>query len=263
MAFGDDAAIQLTVDGERVEIVVTATGMTGLTVYRVTAGGNINVRGAEDTTPNGVDLWFGADFEAPQGKLITYGADITDGVTNFEVTPVTTVEPVDYGGDYIMPVGNPSLAMNVLVEAGGMGALQRDIVQDVKPVLNRASPVVVSFNRRFFSATINFLTLEADDAERFKLLIEYPVIMFVSRLGYGFSDPVYLALGRVREERTSPLGAEPSRRWITEVNRVDRPPAEYPYVVVGATWQERENVPNTWQTALDNYENWYTYAGFA
>jgi hypothetical protein len=262
MAFGDDKAMSCEAQGHNVAIIVTAAGMTELTVYRVISGGTLDVRGAKDTAPTGSGIWTGADVEAPPGQTLEYAADITDGSTVVTVGPVTATGQVDHEGDWILPTGNPNIAMNITVEAGGVGDLVRDSQQDVQPVLNRASPVVVSFGRRYFQGDLTFLTLSAAEQEQFLDIINYPVVMFVSRPDYGFDEPVYLALGRVKEERTSPFGAEDSRRWEVEVVKVDRPPADYPYTAIGVTWQEREDVPNTWTTAKANYTNWRVYAGY-
>lgn len=264
MAFGDDASMTALVDQntKRVALSVSAASMTSLTVYRVAAGEEIIVRGADTTTPTGPGLWVGYDFEAPQGVATRYAADITDGSTIVTVGPVDTSGLVDYGGDYLMPVGQPSFAINPYIEAGGMGALEREVTQDIQPVINRASPVVVSYNRKFFRGEIIFLTMNDADRKNMELLLNFPVVMFSARAGYGFDEPVYLALGTAREERTSPMGYESSRRWIISVTQVDRPPADYPYVLLGVTWQARQNVPNTWLTASTDYTDWYDYAGY-
>ena len=264
MAFGDTATITAqVVDNRKVAIAVSETGLTGLTVYRVASGMNINVRGAEDATNTGPGLWTGYDFEAPQGKDIYYAADITDGNTVVTVGPVLCDGWVNYGGDWIMPVGQPALGMNIIIEAGGWGPFTRDIVQDIQPVLNRAAPVVVSFNRRNPQGEVRTLTLTEGERENFILLLNYPVLMFVSRLGYGYSDPVFFAVGNVEEERTSPFGFEPSRRWTMAVTQVDRPPAIYPYVIPGVDWDTRVNTESeTWTTASNDFVDWYSFAGY-
>lgn len=262
MAFGDDGAISAEAQGHQVAILVSATGMTGLTIYRVIAGGTLDVRGAKDTAPTGSGVWTGADVEAPPGKSLTYAADITDGATVVTVGPIVATGQVEHNGDWILPTGNPNLAMNILLEAGGMGDLVRDAQQDVQPILNRQSPVVVSYGRRYFEAEIKFLTLSEAEQDQFLGILSYPVVMFVARPGYGFDEPVYLALGKAKESRTSPFGWETSRRWEVKVTKVDRPPADYPYTAIGVSWQEREDVPNTWTTAAANYTNWRQYAGY-
>ncbi len=263
MAFGDDAVLSLSAQFRKVNIAVTATDMTSLSVYRIIPGDTINVRGAYEVVPNGAPgLWVGSDFEAPQGKTLTYGATISDGNTTVVLDPVVMEGVVDYGGDYIMPVGNPSLGTNIYVEAGGIDALTYDIEQDIAPIIGRRSPVVVSHGRRYFESEFTFLTLEQDDRNRLQLVTDYPVAMFISRAGYGFSDPVYLALGRVEEERTSRFGFEQSRRFRIRVTQVDSPPAEYPYVVVSETWQDRFDEGLTWQQVSDTYQTWYEYTGY-
>lgn len=260
MAFGDDATMVANAVGDHIEFSIFATGMTSLTVYRVKAGGNINVRGAENVAPTGSNLWVGAEYEAPQGVALTYGADLTDGVTNFTITAAVN-GMVDYGGDWVTPVGNPALGTNVTIEAGGIGPLLRDVVQDVQPVLNRRSPVVVSYGRRYFESEWSLLTLSDAERSQMELILSYPILFFAARSGYGFDDPIYLAVGRVEEERTSPLGAEESRRWRLQVTKVDRPPADYAGTIIGVTWDTRDNT-NTWTTAAANFTDWYDWAGY-
>lgn len=261
MAFGDDATMVANAVGKHIEFSIFATGMTSLTVYRVNPGGNITVRGAEDVAPTGADLWAGAEYEAPQGADLTYGADLTDGATVFTITANVNGQ-VDYGGDFIMPVGNPNLGTNITIEAGGIAPLVRDVVQDIQPVLNRRSPVVVSFGRRYFQSEFRILTLSDVQRANLESLLSYPVLFFVARANYGFDEPLYLAVGRAEEERTSPLGAEDSRRWYLQVTRVDRPPADYAGTQIGDSWQTVKDVPNTWTTVSANYTDWYDVAGY-
>lgn len=261
MAFGDDATMVANAVGNHVEFSIFATGMTSLTVYRIVPGGQIIVRGAEDVAPQGAFLWLGGDWEAPQGKALTYGADLSDGATTFTITQAVN-GLVDFGGDWMTPVGNPNLGMNLTIEAGGIAPLERNISLDVQPVLNRQSPVAVSYGRRYFQSEFTFLTFTDAEADTFRRLLAYPIVFFSSRVGYGFDEPVYLALGDAEEERTSPFGSETSRRWRVRVTRVDRPPADYAAGQIGVTWQERLDVPNTWTTVLANYTDWYAFAGY-
>lgn len=267
--FGQDAVITAVVDAEfknHVDITVTATDLEKVTVYRKQAGvaTDVVVRGAKNATIFGPGLWVGSDFEAPPGTPLEYYAEISDlGVTT-TVGPVSmTGGTVDYGGDWLAPVGQPNLGMKVTIEAGGMGDLTRSVIRDIQPVLNRRSPVAVSFGRRYLSGEITFLTLTSGDRQDFVQMMEFPVLQFVPRPGYGFDNQVlFVSPGDVVEQRTSPKGSEPSRRWIVSLDRVDRPPADYPVTIIGTTWQEVLDSGDTWQNVLDSGINNYDLAGY-
>lgn len=264
MPFGDDAVLTATVDDNHVDIVLTATGMLTATVYRIQLSKpELIVRGAKDTGVFGPDLWTGSDFEAPAAVPLSYRATINDGVGDFEVVAVAmTNGTVDFGGDHLAPVGRPNIAMVVNVEKGGLGELTRDVIRDVQPVLNRPSPVAISYGRRFWQADVTFLTLSDVEREDFLRLLDFPVLFFAPRPGFGFPDPVFVSVGQAVEARTAGLGSEPSRRITVSLSEVDRPPPDYPYTIIGDTWQFWLDSTDTWQDAFDTRDNWYQLAGY-
>lgn len=220
------------------------------------------VRGTENV-PVTSSAWVGNDYEAPGGVAIEYVAIVQgdDAGDRAEVHTVVDGE-LDYGGDYLMPVGFPNLGFVVNVEYGGMGGLTRDVQRDVIPVLGRSDPVVVSFGRRMWEGSITFLTL--DDAEKRSLLIamQAPVIMFVARPGFGFDEPVFLSPGPVTEGRTVGLGSEQSRRWEIPFLQVARPPAFYGTDIPGVLWQDKLDAAQTWEQVRDSNLIWFDFAGY-
>lgn len=265
MAFGDDAVLTAAraSNGKSMQLRVDATGLTSVTAYRVEGTVETLVRGAEDVPNTGLDFWVYGDYEVAQGAAPEYKAIISNGVINVEVGPVSpTGGAVDYAGDWLMPTGKPSAGRNVIIEAGGLPQLERSIQQDIQPVLNRESPVVVTYNRRFFTAEMSVLTLSDTERDDLLTILSYPVLLFVARTGAGIAEPLYLSPGTAVEERPSPLHNETARRHIISFTQVDRPPASWPYIPVGDTWQERYDLQETWTTVNSSYGNWSEYAGF-
>lgn len=262
MAFGDTATFTAVASGTEVQLQVEETGMTQARIWRYLDDGSTEVvRGTNDVdTPTA--LLAVLDHEAPPGVPLTYGAEITDGVTQVTLGPLVATGQTDYGGDWIMPIGSPGLGMNIYVERGGVGDLSRNVVRDVQPVLNRRSPVVVSHGRRFLEGEITFVTLT--EAERLQLLdlLTFPATMFMFRTGYGFEQPIFTAIGNVVEGRTSGLGAEESRRWTMTVTKIDRPPPDYPYSVAGQTWAEVNAAYADWTDVNTNVADFYELAGY-
>ena len=223
----------------------------------------VTVRNTHDVETISSGLWLGFDYEAPQNVPLTYKAYLTDDLDE-EITLIAVMTGVvNYGGDYLMAVGRPELAMNIFVEYGGAGALSRDVVRDVVQVVGRPSPMIVTWGRNMWVGGFNFLTLEEFERRRILAIMSFPVVMFVSRAGYGFDQPVFLSPGTVTEERTTGLGSEQSRRWMIDFNEIARPPSYYPPPLAAVTWQDRLDEDRTWQELIDiPPESWFTYGGY-
>ncbi len=220
----------------------------------------IRVRGIVDA-PIVSDGFIGYDYEAPQGRNLTYTAYITypDDST---LILYADAGIVDYGGDYIMPVGRWEFGMTLFVEWDGISPREHSMIQDTVPVLGRKGPVSVSWGRLMPRGSISFLTMEDFDRRNFLRLIEYPVIMFAARSDFGYDDPVFLSLEVVTEERTIGYGGESSRRWICDVQEVDRPPATYVLPVLAIPWQSVLDIYGTWDALRATGNTWYQTAGY-
>jgi hypothetical protein len=246
--------------GYYVELTVAVTGATNITITRFDSSGRpVTVRGANNSPITG-GLWHGFDWEAPQGRPILYRVTVTDGVA--VATKDATAQPVDYGGDWLMPVGRHELGMNVYVEYDGVGGLERPVIRDVIQIVNRPSPIVVSWGRQMWNGTITFVTLEDGERNRFVSLIQYPILMFAPRVGYGFDEPVFASVGSVTEERTTGLGYEPSRRWNVDLQQIQRPPAHYVEPPPAFTWQTRKDEADQWGAVIADGHTWFGYAGY-
>jgi hypothetical protein len=250
-----------TASGQFVHLNVQAEGAESVTITRRTYDNReIRVRGVVDA-PIVSDGFIGYDYEAPQGRELTYTAYIKYP-TDEEVILFDDAGIVDYGGDYIMPVGRWEFGMNLFVEWDGISGKEHSMIQDTVPVLGRKGPVSVSWGRLMPRGSISFLTMEDFDRRNFLRIIEYPVIMFVARPDFGYDDPVFLSLEVVTEERTIGYGGESSRRWICDVQEVDRPPATYVLPVLAIPWQSVLDGYGDWQAVLDTGNNWYQIAGY-
>jgi hypothetical protein len=243
-----------------VELIVQCPGATFVTVTRLGIEVATVVRGAEDAPAEG-GLFHGYDWEAPQQVSLTYRAVVTDGTNEATVEAVMTGE-INYGGDWVMPVGRAELGMVVNVEYGGVGQTDRDVIRDVATVVNRSSPMVVSWGRQLAAGSLTVLTLEDAERRRFLGIIQYPIIMFAARPNFGVEEPLFASLGTVTEERTSGLGSEPSRRWVMDVQFIARPPAVYAPPPPSASWQTRTDEDDTWGEVKASLQRWFDYAGF-
>jgi hypothetical protein len=247
--------------GQFVFLSIDAPGAESVTITRRTFdNAEIRVRGIVNA-PIVSDGFVGYDYEAPQGRDLTYTAYVTypddEVITLFDDAGI-----VDYGGDYIMPVGRWEFGMTLFVEWDGISGKEHSMIQDTVPVLGRKGPVSVSWGRLMPRGSISFLTMEDFDRRNFLRVIEYPVIMFVARSGFGYDDPVFLSLEVVTEERTIGYGGESSRRWICDVQEVDRPPATYVLPVLANSWQSVFDAYADWQAVKDTQSSWYQIAGY-
>ena len=258
---GEDATFNAEAQGQFVFLNVQAPGAESVTITRRTyENAEIRVRGIVNA-PIVSDAFIGYDYEAPQGRNLTYTAYVTYP-TDEVVTLFDDAGIVDYGGDFIMPVGRWEFGMNLFVEFDGISPKEHSMIQDTVPVLGRKGPVSISWGRLMPRGTISFLTLEEYERRRFLKIIEYPVIMFAARSGFGYDDPVFLSLETVTEERTIGYGGETSRRWLCDVQEVDRPPATYVLPVLALSWQVILDNYADWQAAVDTQNNWYQLAGY-
>lgn len=241
----------------RVDLTMTCTDMTEGSLYRVTPEGMQAVRGL-DGAPAVSDVLYGVDYEIPQGAELGYIGIATDGVDT-AVTGTETVGPIDRGGDWIWPVGRPTDGMLINVEEAP--SFDYEITQDVAKVHDRGDPVVQSGARHWARGEIQFLTLTDDERRQFQQLVfTGRVLVFSPRPNFGFDELFYMAVGKVTEERVVPLGIEPARRWICEVQRVAVPPASF-FVAAGDTWQDVYNEGLTWLQHAASGDDWLEFAG--
>jgi hypothetical protein len=249
--------------GHYVDLTVFVDGHEAgdrVSIYRYDVTGQLlAVRQAEDVEM--ADLFQAFDWEAPQGRPLAYRAVVTDGTIDL-TDEVIADGLIDYGGDWIMPVGRQELGMNVTVEMGGVGGIDRPVMRSVMNVVNRPSPVVVSWGRNLGTGSVTFLTLEDWERLQFLRLINYPIVMFAARPGFGVDEPLFLSVGSVVEERTSGLGYETSRRWVLDIQQVSRPPAFYPEPQPAFTWGDRLDDFTDWGQLLIESYTWTRYGGY-
>ncbi len=239
--------------GKWVLLSVTCTGMTHVTLYRVTPDGSQAVRSAFNLAVSGAANV--ADYEAPQNTTLAYYARVTDGSTTTDSMVVTVTGVVDRGGDCVFGLTNPLATTPVTVVS--FPELRSEIRRDVVNVIGRRDPVVVSDVRQYPSGTLTVATLS--DGERLSLqsmLADGGVIAFSPKLPtYGFSDIWYLSVGNVNEQRLSPIGHAPERSFIMDVQRVAPPPADF----IGPafrTWQQLKDAGVTWNSLLTAGTTW-------
>ena len=111
---------QAVANGPFVTLSLQATGAISATFSRYTfENQEIRVRGGV-----GVSLISDAvilyDYEAPQGRPLEYKVDILYPGEAHSILADSLAGMVDYGGDYIMPVGRWEFGMNLFVEYDGI-----------------------------------------------------------------------------------------------------------------------------------------------
>jgi hypothetical protein len=254
-------------DGKHVGLSIIADDLTKIVYVKrivpppILEGADTNVRGSVNSPAPG-GAWAATDFEVPAGIEIKYEAVVEGDDDTDQATVEVVVDGfVDYGGDYLMPVGYPEAGMNVYIEYGGFGQLTYQVQADPVPVIGRPDPVVVTFGRNMWTGTVNFLTLTDGARRTFLGLMQSAVLMLATRPGFGFEVPLFVAPGTVTEERTVGYGGEDSRRWAVDFTQVARPPAHYDTILPATSWQEHLDDGDTWQIALDSGVIWFDYAG--
>jgi hypothetical protein len=245
-----------------VDLLVQCDGATSFTIERskLIGGGTVIVRGADAADPTGPDTLHTFDYEAPVGVPLTYTAVATDGVDS--ATIVTTADPVDHGGDWLMPVARPELGMLITVEKGGVGGLSRNLQQSTSQVINRRDPVIVTYGRASWSGPWTLLTLNEGERIDFLSILEFPHLMFTPRYKYGFEEPIFCVFTETTEQRVVSWGGEEARRWNVDVVQVERPPAYYKPPPPTHTWGSRLGEASTWQEVVSSYLDWFDYTGY-
>jgi hypothetical protein len=245
-----------------VDLIVQCNGATNFTIERtkLVGTGKVIVRGADSADPTGPDTLHAYDYEAPVGVPLTYTAIVTDGTTTAQMT--ITADPVDNGGDWLMPVARPELGMIINVEKGGVGALARNLQQSTSQVINRRDPVIVTYGRSYWNGQWTLLTLNNGERTSFLSLLEFPHLMFTPRYNYGFEEPIFCVFTETAEQRVVSWGGEEARRWACDVVQIERPPAFYIPPPPAHTWGSRLGEASTWLEVLTSYVDWFDYTGY-
>jgi hypothetical protein len=242
MALGIPTLTATTNPAGYVELVVTCTDASNVTIQRYTPGGSTPVRMAKNADITS-GVFYIADYEIPQATSYTYIATVTDGTDNTTTEPIE-VEGINRGGDYIAAVSAPFSGTVINVESFTQEQLRSQ--SDTVNVLGRPDPVVVTFGRTWFNGTLNLISLT--DAERHALATIFQsgrLVLFAPRIGVGYDDVLFLAAGDIDVERVSRSAYEPARRWIIQVQRV-APPPPTALMPVGTTWQQRILEEHSW-----------------
>lgn len=225
-----------------VELVVTCTGATTVTIQRTYIGGSTTVRGAKDADITG-GTFYVADWEIPQADSYTYVATVTDG-TAFAATDPITVDGIDRGGDYVASMLAPFNGTLIAVESFTENRLASQ--SDTATVLGRPDPVTVNFGRTWLAGELVLISLTNEERRDLQTIVDNcGLLLFAPRKNVGIDDVLFFAIGEVTIERVSLNAYEPARRWRLAVQRVAAPPASFT-IPLGTTWQERVDEGNTW-----------------
>lgn len=242
MALSGSCVLTLHRRAHDVEIIVDCTGMTEVAVYRFGSRGPEPVRLMDHVEVVTPDRFIGVDAEVPNGtvKYIAYATDGTDTLKSLVKAVV-----MNHGGDWLMPLGMLRDGRLVNVESLKEQSYATD--REVVSVLGRPDPIAVHYGRHWFSGSLVLLTLEDQDRIAMEqMLYEARIIVFCPRAVAGYSEPLYLSIGEVKAERTSPRVQEKSRRWTMDIQSVGAPPADWDVAPVGTSWQTVEDAGLTW-----------------
>lgn len=222
------ATVEASTTPPRVKLDVTDTGSPNLFAATVT---RLNPDGSTSTvrTPDGGPLTLvtsGAnrvgtvyDYEAPYGAAVTY----------------STVEtPANVSGSVIVPADSvwlihpsvPDISMPVELRAGSLMQEEWGVEQGVFWPMGRRTPIVQTDGIR--KAASSSVTVAIDtllDLQRLRALTQDAAILLLNipdTLNYGF-DTCYIAVGTIRNARTSDIGSDPYRAVEMPFQVVDRP----------------------------------------
>jgi hypothetical protein len=240
-----------------VVLVLSCTGAVTGTIKRVTPSGSINVRGALDASLSSGTIYC-SDYEIPQSYELSYWAEVKDASTT-KTTGVVTVGGLNRGVDWIAPLGEPLNGMAVNVER--IDTLSYDTTSDTAKILNRRDPVVVTWGRHLPRGEISFVTLtDQERVDMHAVLGSGRLVLFQPRVGFGFEEPLFMAVGEVREERLAALGREQARRWSLDVQLTAPPPPQFT-INLGDSWQDVLDAGDTWNELLQAGGTWFDLTG--
>lgn len=238
-------------------LVLSCTGATTGTIKRVTPAGSINVRGATNADLSSGTVYC-TDYEIPQSYELSYWAEVKDASTS-KTTAVVTVGGLNRGVDWVAPLGEPLNGMAVNVES--IESLTYETTSDTAMVLNRRDPVVVTWGRHLPRGEISLITLT--DQQRIDLqavLSSGRLLLFQPRIGFGFEEPLYLAVSEVREVRPAALGREQARRWSLDVQLTAPPPPQFT-IALGNSWQDVVDSGDLWDDVFQAGGTWFDLTG--
>lgn len=166
------------------------------------------------------------DFSALQNTVIEYRAVSlwTDGATSEIVKGDWTRMDADFlnfGGDILFHASRPDLRLKVTV--AGISTVTRDTPQEIVYGLDRSDPIVVSGRTRYPAGQLSLYTFEDSARRQLLSLLQNTDVLALSpwQPNFGWDVVPYFAIGRVAEERPSPRGYEPTRRWVLDVHQVE------------------------------------------
>lgn len=222
---------------------------TTVTLTRVYPDGSTYpVRNAEPATLLS-GLWVGDDFEVPIGTDFTYTATADDIPGAVLTSPTYRINTTD---TWLKHPGQPALNNHFDVQHGP--DLTHPVSQGIFDVIGRTTPIAVSLRRNSARGELTLITWDATErAALLGLLQDGTPLLFTAPDDHGIG-PAYLAIGEVTEERISPIGNRPERRWTLDFTIVDRPTGAA--LAVGNTWADANGTYTSWQTLQATEGTW-------
>jgi hypothetical protein len=204
---GENASIGLYVSAPYIYDTVT--------IWRHDGTDWVLVRNAENQAMSG-GAWVGADFEAPLGVLVNYRAMLTDNPSGTTLTLQREAVLPDNspGRGWLGNAVDPANAALTWIE--GMDAIDRPTTIGVYEIIGRKLPVVVTGKRGSRRGVLRLLTRTLTDSDAlWRLLDEGDTLLLRTGQEYGLGN-LYMAIEAVSEQRITPLGFYPARRFTLQ-----------------------------------------------
>jgi hypothetical protein len=214
----------------------------------------VPVRGAEKKQLSG-GSWVGVDYEVPLGSTVTYRATLRDdpsGAT-FVVQRDVVLPDISPGRGRLGNAVDPANAVLTWIE--GMDAIDRPTQVGVYEIIGRKLPVVVTGKRGSRRGVLRLLTRDiADRDAMWRLLDEGDTLLLRTGPEYGLGN-LYMAIEAVSEQRITPIGYYPARRFTLEFIETGIPVGSL-ISAADNSWGLLVTGTATWATLKDDRSSW-------
>lgn len=137
-----------------------------------------------------------------------------------------------------------------------IGALAWDPRRDLIDILGRHPPVALSQYRSTPHAEFRFLTRTLDERLQFIKIINSGRVLLLRNPDPHYPETMwYVSIGSVSEERIDPDHRNPVRRWVCDLQVVDRPSGLIA-ALTGQSWQHVRDIHTDWQDVQTKNDDW-------
>ena len=225
--------IDVAVEGRAIKVTVLGAADASPEVSRRSPYGSGAVRLSAQVDVPGVLVAY--DYEAPLDVELQY---TVEGASSAKI-----VMPSN-GLDWWVSLATPTLTRSVWVES--FPALTRPLGHALVQPQRAKNPVPVIQRRRGATGTLTLLSLTLEEGSAIRNLIENsPLLMFIGPPSHGFGQGIYLLARDYDEVRAFADARQPERRFVIDVQEVDRPPVVIEQAPINS-WQDWADSGRTW-----------------